>query len=72
MILKYGSKGTAVVDLQKLLIKNGLRGRNNKTIAKDGDFGDNTEFAVIQFQKNKNLKVDGIVGRKTILKLIDA
>ncbi|WP_314338435.1 N-acetylmuramidase family protein [Acinetobacter guillouiae] len=65
MILKYGSKGTAVVDLQKLLIKNGLRGRNNKTIAKDGDFGDNTEFAVIQFQKNKNLKVDGIVGNAT-------
>ena len=66
MILKYGSKGSEVIDLQKLLIKNGLKGKNNKTIVADGDFGDNTEYAVMQFQKAKNLKVDGIVGNATL------
>lgn len=66
MVLKYGSKGTAVFDLQRLLIKNGFKGRNNKAIIADGDFGDNTEYAVLQFQKTKNLKVDGIVGNATL------
>lgn len=66
MILKFGSKGTEVIDLQKLLIKNGLKGKNNKTIIADGDFGESTEYAVMQFQKSKNLKVDGIVGNATL------
>lgn len=66
MILKYGSKGTEVIDLQKLLTKNGLKGKNNKAIALDGDFGESTELAVMQFQKSKNLKVDGIVGNTTL------
>ena len=37
-----------------------------------GIFGSGLETAVKQFQKDRGLKVDGIVGRKTILKLIDA
>ncbi len=37
-----------------------------------GIFGSGLEKAVKQFQKDRGLKVDGIVGRKTILKLIDA
>jgi hypothetical protein len=32
----------------------------------DGDFGENTEYAVIQFQKKQNLKVDGLVGDYTL------
>ena len=31
----------------------------------DGIFGINTEKAVKKFQNNRNLKVDGIVGKKT-------
>ena len=31
----------------------------------DGIFGVNTEKAVKKFQNNRNLKVDGIVGKKT-------
>ena len=65
-ILKLGSKGSAVTELQKLLIKNGITGRNKKPITIDGDFGENTEYAVIQFQKLKNLKVDGLVGDYTL------
>ena len=37
-----------------------------------GIFESGLEKAVKQFQKDRGLKVDGIAGRKTILKLIDA
>ena len=65
-ILKIGSKGLAVIELQKLLIKAGMTGKNKKPLSADGDFGENTEYAVIQFQKLKNLKVDGLVGDYTL------
>lgn len=65
-ILKIGSKGAAVIELQKLLTKNGMTGRNKKPISADGDFGENTEYAVMQFQKSQNLKVDGLVGNSTM------
>lgn len=53
-ILKKGSKGEAVKTLQEFL---------NITI--DGDFGNNTEAAVKEFQSKNGLQVDGIVGQKT-------
>lgn len=65
-ILKLGSKGAAVIDLQKLLTKHGITGRNKKPISIDGDFGENTEYAVFQFQKKHNLKVDGLAGPSTL------
>lgn len=64
-LLKFGSKGTEVIELQKLLINYGFTGKNKKIIVADGDFGDNTEFAVMQFQKKSNIKVDGLVGNAT-------
>lgn len=70
-ILKFGSKGSAVVELQKLLTKQGITGRNKKPISIDGDFGENTEYAVIQFQKSRNIKVDGLVGNTTLKALRD-
>ncbi|MBK7129050.1 MAG: peptidoglycan-binding protein [Crocinitomicaceae bacterium] len=36
-----------------------------KKLKEDGDFGDNTEKAVLKFQEENGLKVDGIVGDKT-------
>lgn len=57
--LKYGSKGEQVSQLQHLLISHGAK------IAKDGDFGEMTEKAVIAYQKSANLIADGIVGAKT-------
>lgn len=65
-ILKLGSKGAAVIELQKLLNKHGMTGKNKKPLSADGDFGENTEYAVIQFQKARNLKVDGLVGNSTL------
>ena len=65
-ILKIGSKGSAVIELQKLLTKHGMTGRNKKPLSIDGDFGESTEYAVIQYQKLKNLKVDGLAGDSTL------
>lgn len=54
MILRKGSKGIEVERLQKLL-----------HLKVDGIFGDLTEEAVKEFQKEKGLTVDGIVGDNT-------
>ena len=58
--LQWGSRGNAVVQLQKTL--------NNQGFwcgAADGIFGAKTYNAVINFQKSKKLQVDGIVGPQT-------
>ncbi len=53
-LLKKGDKGTEVVRLQKIL-----------NVIPDGNFGPQTEKAVMRFQLEKQLKVDGIVGTQT-------
>lgn len=58
MILKLGSKGENV---KKVQIRLGVN--------PDGDFGTGTESAVIKFQKENNLKADGVVGDGTWSKL---
>ena len=55
MVLKLGSKGRDVKDLQEFL-----------GIKADGVFGRGTEKSVKNFQKENNLRVDGIVGPATI------
>lgn len=63
-ILRRGSKGTSVVELQTRL--NIWRGRTyNVTLVPlvvDGDFGPKTQAMVLAFQRSKGLTVDGIVG----------
>ncbi|RKD22368.1 gamma-D-glutamyl-{L}-meso-diaminopimelate peptidase I Metallo peptidase. MEROPS family M14C [Caminicella sporogenes DSM 14501] len=59
-ILKLGSKGTDVMEIQSLLKKIGY---NPGAI--DGLFGWQTRQAVINFQKNNNLTPDGIIGPQT-------
>ncbi len=54
MVLKVGSKGKEVKELQEAL-----------EIKIDGDFGYGTEAAVKLFQKENDLFIDGIVGNKT-------
>jgi putative chitinase len=58
-VLRRGSKGDAVVELQRLLQKLGFM------VAVDGDFGAGTEVAVAAFQRAQKLGVDGIVGQGT-------
>lgn len=58
-VLRRGSKGDEVVQLQRLLRKLGFM------VAVDGDFGVGTEVAVAAFQFGQQQDVDGIVGRDT-------
>jgi peptidoglycan hydrolase-like protein with peptidoglycan-binding domain len=60
-LLKLGSRGAEVKKMQQSLIDLGfLSGRA------DGIFGSVTQRAVINFQKAKGLKADGIAGPKTL------
>lgn len=64
-VLKKGSKGKKVTELQNL-----LRGKGY-LIKVDGDFGDQTDGAVRKFQKKFGLEIDGKVGPITWDKLIN-
>ena len=57
--VSYGSQGSDVTELQKLLNNHGY------SLDVDGIFGDNTKNAVTDFQQKKGLNVDGIVGTNT-------
>ena len=56
----YGSQGSEVTELQKL-----LNSKGNYNLDTDGIFGEKTQAAVMDYQKNNNLDVDGIVGNNT-------
>jgi GH25 family lysozyme M1 (1,4-beta-N-acetylmuramidase) len=64
--LRKGSKGNDVKWLQYELKK---RGYDIGKAGVDGDFGNSTYNAVVKFQRDNKLVVDGIVGAKTIAKL---
>ncbi|MBD2098361.1 N-acetylmuramoyl-L-alanine amidase [Trichocoleus sp. FACHB-591] len=59
-VLKLGSTGLDVTKLQQHLREKGF-----KPGAADGFFGENTQAAVIAFQKSAKLVADGSVGPKT-------
>ena len=65
--LSKGNKGAEVKALQLLLIGYGYNCGGSKA---DGDFGNNTYKAVVNFQKANKLTADGIVGTKTWTKLL--
>jgi putative chitinase len=58
-VLRRGSKSEAVGELQKMLQQLKF------PLAIDEDFGAATELAVMRFQADKKLTVDGIVGKET-------
>ncbi len=58
MIYRKGMRGNAVKRIQELL-----------GVEADGNFGEVTRNAVMAFQREQGLKVDGIVGDNTIAKL---
>jgi N-acetylmuramoyl-L-alanine amidase len=61
LILKEGSTGQQVVNLQYVLNRQGFYSG-----ALDGIFGPKTKAAVVQFQRNHGLQGDGIVGAATL------
>jgi N-acetylmuramoyl-L-alanine amidase len=69
-ILKAGSTGSEVKTLQTVLNAYGYKGADGKQLKADGDFGNNTKFAVVLFQQDEKLSKDGIVGKATWEKLL--
>ena len=65
--LSIGCKGEAVKALQLLLIGNKC---SCGSYGADGDFGNATKTAVVQYQKKNGLEADGIVGPKTWTRLL--
>ena len=63
-LMKHGSKGNEIIELQKLLTSLGY-----DLGTADGKFGAKTKEAVIKFQKTNKLVGDGVVGTKTRLLL---
>ena len=64
--LKKGARGNITKLVQEKLV---LLGYNTNGV--DGIFGSGTEKAVMSFQKNNGLVVDGIVGKNTWRKLLN-
>ena len=56
-LLKFGMKGEPVAELQRELIAQGYQ------LTETADFDEPTEAALMQFQRDKNLLVDGIFGK---------
>ena len=63
-IWKTSTKNTEgqVKTAQRILRECGYKGKDGKALDVDGKFGNNTEFAVKEYQKKHNLTVDGIIG----------
>ena len=64
-VCKRGDVNETVKSLQGLLNLRGFCGKNGKPLTVDGDFGNNTAFAVCNFQKSVGLNADVVVGSKT-------
>jgi peptidoglycan hydrolase-like protein with peptidoglycan-binding domain len=67
-VLREGDRGVWVKDAQGAL--NAIVGRN--VLTEDGVFGPGTAKWVRQFQKDRGLKADGIVGQGTWQHLLSA
>lgn len=63
-VLRRGSQGSAVADVQRALVAAG-----NRSLKVDGDFGPGTEALVRKFQANRSIPADGVVGPKTWIEL---
>lgn len=63
-MLRMGSKGARVRELQKLLVRAGF------TVKVDGDYGPSTRDAVKAAQHMFELEVDGVAGRQTMQALM--
>ena len=70
-VLRNGSSGTAVRELQFYLYLMSAYESSIPAIAIDGQFGASTEAAVRAYQRFAGLTVDGIVGRTTWNSLYD-
>jgi len=63
--IQFGAKCAEVGTLQTLFNALGFKGKNDRNLTMDHDFGQNVDHAVRLFQKSVDLTPDGIVGPKT-------
>jgi hypothetical protein len=68
-ILNFGDRGGDVAALQSMLIKLGY---SCGSFGADGDFGTETKKAVMNFQRDTGIGVDGIAGHQTLTAIADA
>ena len=68
-LLKEGSRGQGVADLQQQLNTLGVRDANGQPLARDGIYGEATRSAVLELQRAQGLRADGIVGPETLGRL---
>lgn len=61
-VLRTGSFGAQVLNLQKDLNYLGFCDKNGKKLSEDKDFGSNTAYALKKFQEKYKLEADGIYG----------
>lgn len=71
-VLSKGSKCPEVGMVQALLNSLGYTGKTGRPLATDHDYGNNTEYAVKNFQRAHNIGQDGVVGEKTYNALLRA
>ncbi len=67
-VLRKDSKGNSVEVVQLVLKNKGYLGADGKELEIDGNFGNNTKYAVTEFQEDNEAecgKADGIIGAKT-------
>lgn len=62
-MLRVGSKGPGVRELQNLLVRAGF------SVKPDGDFGTSTEKALKTYQTTNGLEADGVAGKLTMASL---
>lgn len=65
-----GVQSASVLLVQKLLRAQGYKGADGKELDLDGEAGNNTVYAIKQFQSNNGLTVDGIAGKNTLKALL--
>jgi peptidoglycan hydrolase-like protein with peptidoglycan-binding domain len=68
-LLKVGARGNDVQRLQRLL---NIHVDGDEQLKVDGIFGPKTRAAVLEFQKDEDLKPDAVVGRDTWFSLVSA
>ena len=64
--LSLGDKGSEVKSLQQKLNKLGYKGADGNSLTEDGQFGNNTDYAVRAFQTDAKIEIDGKAGKGTM------
>ena len=70
--VKKGDKNTSALLLQEILRARGFKGKDKKELKLDWEAGENTIYALKEYQKSRKgvLEVDGICGTNTWKDLI--